>query len=320
MAITGRGPELAAASGPRPGCGPGGQDLAGPVAMLGLQPLLDACTGSPDVRIGLVDGPVQAGHPDLAGARLRALPSGRPVGCLATAGEACIHGTFVAGILSARRGSGAPGLCPGCQLLVRPIFTEPGRAGGQIPHTSAEELAHAIAECIDAGAWIINVSASLSRVQAGSARAVEQVLDRAARQGVLVVAAAGNQATVGSTVLTRHPWTVPVVGYDRQARPMNQSNLAGSIGRRGLGAPGERITSLSPAGGTHALSGTSAAAPFVTGTVALLWSLFPDATAVEIKSATAGGPGTRRATVVPPLLDAGQAYRSMSRRSAHAHR
>jgi hypothetical protein len=58
------------------------------------------------------------------------------------------------------------------------------------------------------------------------------------------VAAAGNQGTLGSTAITRHLWVIPVVAYDLQGRPMDQSNLGSSIGRRGLGAPGDRITSL----------------------------------------------------------------------------
>ena len=37
---------------------------------------------------------------------------------------ACVHGTFVAGILSAKRGSAAPAVCPDCTLLVNPVFSE----------------------------------------------------------------------------------------------------------------------------------------------------------------------------------------------------
>ena len=101
---------------------------------------------------------------------------------------------------------------------------------------------------------------------------------------------------------------------------MNQSNLGNSIGRRGLGAPGEGVTSLSPDGATLTLAGTSAAAPFVTGTIALLWSEFPAASALEVKSAASGGSATRRPTVVPPLLDAWKAYQSMTRRTEYARR
>jgi subtilisin family serine protease len=128
-----------------------------------------------------------------------------------------------------------------------------------------------------------------------------------------VIVAAGNQGTLGSTVITRHPWVIPVAGYDLQGRPMKDSNLGSSIGRRGLGAPGDRITSLGADGGPLTLGGTSAAAPFVTGTMALLWSEFPAATATEIRLAATRASTPRRTSVVPPLLDAWAAYQAMRR-------
>jgi subtilisin family serine protease len=86
-------------------------------------------------------------------------------------------------------------------------------------------------------------------------------------------------------------------------------NLGASVGRRGLGAPGERVTSLVPGGGYVLGGGTSAAAAFVTGTAALLWSLFPAASAGEVKTALTQPHGrTRRASVTPPPLNASAAY------------
>jgi subtilisin family serine protease len=128
------------------------------------------------------------------------------------------------------------------------------------------------------------------------------------RRGVIVVAAAGNQGTLGSSAITRHPWVIPVVACDLRGRPMNESNLGSSIGRRGLTAPGDAITSLSAEGQPLTLGGTSVAVPFVTGTVALLWSEFPAATAAQIKLAISQASAPRRASVVPPLLDAAAAY------------
>ena len=103
-----------------------------------------------------------------------------------------------------------------------------------------EELAQAILDCIDAGARVLNVSAAIAQPTIKSEHALEAALHHAARRGVIVIAAAGNQGTLGSTAITGHPWVIPVVGYDLQGRPMNHSNLGSSIGRRGLGAPGDR--------------------------------------------------------------------------------
>ena len=85
------------------------------------------------------------------------------------------------------------------------------------------------------------------------------------------------------------------------------------MGRRGLLAPGEGVVSLGAEGEPLSLGGTSVAAPFVTGTIALLWSMFPRASAGEVKHAvTMGASGRRRTTIVPPLLDAWASYQTMA--------
>jgi subtilisin family serine protease len=191
---------------------------------------------------------------------------------------------------------------------VHPIFTETEMTNGEMPSATPEELAQAILGCINAGAQVLNVSASLAQPSLKSERALEEALDYAAKREVLVVVAAGNQGTLGSTAITRHPWVIPVVAYDLQRKPMNHSNLGNSIGRRGLGAPGENVTSLGSTGQPLTLGGTSAAAPFVTGAIALLWSAFPAATAAQVKFAVTQAYAPRRTTVVPPLLNAWGSY------------
>ena len=147
-----------------------------------------------------------------------------------------------------------------------------------MPSATPQELAAAIVECIDAGARVINLSLALAQPSTKGEQALEEALNQAVRRGVIVVAAAGNQGTLGSSAITRHPWVIPVVACDLRGRPMNESNLGSSIGRRGLSAPGDGITSLSAEGQPLTLGGTSVAVPFVTGTIALLWSEFPAAT------------------------------------------
>ena len=163
----------------------------------------------------------------------------------------------------------------------------------------------AIIDCIDAGARLLNLSAALA--QAASAkgeRALAQALDYAAARGVIVMAAAGNQGTVGSTVITRHPAVVAVSACDGRGRPLSLSNLGSSIGRRGLSAPGEGVTSLGANGKELPSGGTSVAAPFVTGALALVWSEFFDASASQLRSAVTQAHAQRRPKVVPALLNA----------------
>ena len=276
-----------------------------------LSPLMARGRGSPELKIGLIDGPVAIEHPDFESEHLRAISANSKATCTRTDSAACLHGTFVAGILSAKRSSPAPAICPGCTLLIRPIFNETTAGREYFPSATPQELAAAIIECIDAGARVINLSLALTQPSLGE-RALEEALDQSVRRGVIVVAAAGNQGALGSSAITRHPWVIPVAACDDRGRPMNDSNLGGSIGRRGLSSPGQSVTSLAAEGQPLILGGTSVAAPFVTGAIALLWSEFSAATATQIKLAIAQASLRRRASVVPPLLDAEAAYQALA--------
>lgn len=277
-----------------------------------LTPLMEITSGRPDIVIGLIDGPVVREHSDISTSHIREIAGKLNSACTRPDSVACQHGTFVASILSAKRNSTAPAICPHCTLLVRPIFAETISSSDDMPSAKPEELADAILDCIRAGAHILNVSASIAQPSFRSEHALEEALDYAMRRGVIVVAAAGNQGTLGSTAITSHPWVIPVVAYDLLGRPMNLSNLGSSIGKQGLGAPGERITSLGVEGKTVTLGGTSVAVPFVTGAIALLWSEFSDITAANLKLAVLQTHQKRRISVVPPLLDAWGSYQYLS--------
>jgi len=278
--------------------------------LVNLTALMDRGSGSSGLMIGLIDGPVATQHADLAGQRLQELPGKHRTRCADVTSTACRHGTFVAGILSARRDSLAPAICPGCRLLVCPVFAEASSPCEHMPSATPLDLAAAIVGCIDAGARVVNLSLALTQPSTRGEQALEEALHHAVRHDVIVVAAAGNQGTVGGSAITRHPWVIPVVACDLRGRPMNESNLGSSIGRRGLRAPGDAITSLGADGRPLSLTGTSVAAPFVTGAVALLWSEFPTATATQIKLAITQ-PRLRPASVAPPLLDAAAAYQRL---------
>ncbi len=284
----------------------------GPLGLIRLDPLMDRTQGRPEIAVALIDGPVARDHPDLATATIRELSSKLPANCKLNDSAACTHGTFVAGILCARRISAAPAICPGCTLLVRAIFAETSQGDGDLPSATPGELADAVIGAIDAGARVINLSSALVQRSPKGESKLEEALDYAAHRGAITVAAAGNQGMVGSSAITRHPWVIPVAACSSQGRPINESNLGGSIGRSGLSAPGENITSLGSDGTPRSFGGTSAAAPFVTGAIALLWSEFPEAGAAEVKLAITRCGHPPRNTLVPPLLDAWAAYQVMA--------
>jgi subtilisin family serine protease len=281
--------------------------------LVGLSPLMARTSGRPEITIGLIDGPVAINHPGFKAENIHEIRGDPPGACVDGGNTACAHGTFVAGVLVARRGSAAPAICPGCSLLVRPIFAEAIPDGEVVPGATAEELAEAILEAINAGARIVNLSLALQGSFSKGESSIKQALDYALRRGVVVVAAAGNQSAVGGSAITRHPWIIPVVAYDLRGRPMDISNLGASIGRCGLGAPGEAITSLGATAEPLTMGGTSVATPFVTGAVALMWSEFPDASAAEMRSAVTQAVAPRRTSIVPPLLNAWAGYQAISK-------
>jgi subtilisin family serine protease len=282
-----------------------------PLDLVKLTALMELTSGRPEIAIGLLDGPVALDHPDLASENIHEIPGALPGKCTLASSTACRHGTFVAGILSAKRDSPAPAICPNCTLLVRPIFAQTTSRGETLPSATPQELAAAIIECINAGALVVNLSAAFAQPSIKGERELEEALDYALKRGVLVVAAAGNQSTLGSSAITRHTWVVPVVACDSQGRPLNLSNLGSSVGRRGLSAPGDDVTSLTTGDEPLASGGTSVAAPFVTSAIALLWSEFPDASAADVKLAITEASVPRRRSVFPPLLDAWAAYQAM---------
>src|SRR5438874_1687519 len=89
-----------------------------------LPALMELARGRPEIVVGLIDGPVAMDHPGLANENIREIPGSLQGTCAQANNAACMHGTFIAGILCAKRASVAPAICPGCTLLVCPIFLE----------------------------------------------------------------------------------------------------------------------------------------------------------------------------------------------------
>lgn len=180
-----------------------------------------------------------------------------------------------------------------------------------MPSASAEELATAITQVVDADAKVINLSAAI--LNPSPPESTDWLSRSTVRQGARCwwsqpqatrawLEYRHNAAPLGdSGGRVRLEWQI----YSR-VKPRN------SIGRRGLAAPGENITSLGTDGKARSFGGTGAAAPFVTGAIALLWSEFPRATASQIKLAVTHS-GRHSRSIMPPLLDASAAYEVMSR-------
>ena len=98
--------------------------------LVNLRPLMSLTSGRSEIVVGMVDGPVAADHPDLAQPNIQGLPGKMGAACAQMSSAACVHGTFVAGILSARRIGGASDL-PGLHPAREPgVFGDGGRKWG----------------------------------------------------------------------------------------------------------------------------------------------------------------------------------------------
>jgi subtilisin family serine protease len=196
-------------------------------------------------------------------------------------------------------------------VIIRPIFIEKRSERIQTPAATPDELADAIVECVREGARIINLSVALTGGFIRLPARLQDSLDEALHRGVVIVAAAGNQGSIGSSSISRHPVVIPVAGCDSSGNPILTSNTGHSIRKRGVSAPADRVTSINATGGLLTWSGTSVAAPLVTGAVALLWSEYPTATTAEIMACVAPQSARRSATGIPPMLDAWKAFTAL---------
>ena len=271
------------------------------LALIRVDHLVKRSRGNGEVLVALLDGPVDLTHAAFAKAATTTIGSVGGLSLTDAASQA--HGTFMAGVLFAERGSGAPGLCPDCSFFVRPVLRDGTNLTG-MPTLAAtpDELAEALYDVVEAGAFLVNASLGLTPTM-GRQNLLEESLRYAHGRGVIVVAAAGNQGTIGSSVLTRHAAVIPVAACDLDGFVAPCSNLGTSVGHRGVLAPGTGVTSLAPQNALDAShQGTSVSTSIVTGAIALLWSESPRTNGQIIRQCVLAS-GTSRRSIVPPLFN-----------------
>ncbi|UMB68591.1 type VII secretion-associated serine protease mycosin [Mycobacterium paraterrae] len=286
---------------------------------LDLQQVWKLTTGSGQ-RVAVIDTGVSS-HP-----RLPHLTAGGDYVSAGNGTQDCDgHGTAVAGIIGAAadptHADAFSGVAPGVELIsVRQSSTKFGAVADATNSGfgDVDTMARAVRTAADLGATVINISsvacargeAALDDRPLGAALAYAVDI-----KNVVVVAAAGNtgsgqcpEGQAGSTVIVSPAW------YDDFVLTVGSVNARGepsSFSMAGpwvdVAAPGEGVISLSSSGTGLAnaiaaqdrpapLSGTSYAAPVVSGLAALIRSRFPTWTARQVMQrikATAHHPPSR---------------------------
>jgi subtilisin family serine protease len=196
------------------------------------------------------------------------------------------HGSHVAGIIGAVRGNsvGIDGIATAVRIMaVRAVPDGDERD---------KDIANAIRYAVDNGANVINMS--FGKAYSPNKGVVDDAVKYADARGVLMVHAAGNDAEN-----TDVKPSFPTPAYLTGGRAQNWLEI-GAISWKGgdslvatfsnygskqvdVFAPGVDILSTIPGGGYERLSGTSMAAPVVTGLAALLMSYYPNLTAADVK-------------------------------------
>jgi subtilisin family serine protease len=271
-----------------------------PGADIGATAAWDVTTGA-GVTVAVVDTGIDYSHPDLD-ANIWHNPNEQPNGIDddgdgfvddiqgvdfvnndTNASDDAGHGTHVSGIIAAEGNNGIGAVGVNWNAKVMPLKFLDGNGEG-----NTADAAMAIDYAIDHGARVINAS------WGGPAfsQTLYEAVRRASDHNVLVVAAAGNEG--GNSDLSPDypaafdlPNVVSVAASDRNDQLLSYSNY----GKQSvdLAAPGDDIystvpLSLDPSGYAD-FSGTSMAAPAVTGVAGLYFSRSPEASAGQARSA-----------------------------------
>ncbi|MGF7535254.1 S8 family serine peptidase [Bacillus mexicanus] len=217
-----------------------------------------------DVRVAIIDSGI-ANHSDLIIAGGKSF-----VDYTTSYSDDNGHGTHVAGIVSAENNSiGIVGTAPDSKVFALKVLDSEG--DGYL-----SSIVAAIDWSIENKMDIINLSLGTDE----NSPVLETAIQKAYNSGVLVVAAAGNEA---SSVL--YP-----AAYDNAiaVSAVDQNKNLASFSNRGpeveVSAPGVDIISLFPGIRYKNMSGTSMATPFVTGVLALWKQEYPNATVSELRS------------------------------------
>jgi cell wall-associated protease len=207
-------------------------------------------------------------------------------GTVDSQGPDALHGTHVGGIVGALRGNGLGGDGVASNVKLMSVRAVPD--GDE----RDKDIALAIMYAVDNGAQVINMS--FGKGYSAYPEMVYDAIKYAEKKGVLLINAAGNDATNIDEVVS-----YPTPKYHFQSKPFTNlltigastqymDRISASFSNYGMlvdiFAPGFEIYNTVPYGDKYqTLQGTSMAAPMVAGVAALLKSYYPELSMIQVK-------------------------------------
>ncbi len=239
-------------------------------------PALASTAGGKGINVAVLDTGITVSHPDLKArvVKCKDFTNLRVPMVDGKCEDKNGHGTHVAGIIAADGGAdglGIYGVAPEASLYAFKVCSLSGTC-------YADDIALAITNATDEGANIINLSLGSDKLSG----LIKDAIDYATSRGVLVVAAAGNDGpyfgsidypAAQSNVLAVGAFDVDYVMADWSSRGINSKTTPWVVEDQDIefAAPGVNIESTWKTGGYAVLSGTSMAAPFISGLAAKDW-------------------------------------------------
>ena len=238
----------------------------------------DLTTGASSVIVAVVDSGVQSGLPDLG-----TLTAGYDyVNGDSDPADDNGHGTSVAGIIAAQgnNGIGIAGVCWKCEIMPVKVLDYSGSG-------TDSWVASGITWAVDHGADVINMSLG----GPDSSTTLQDAVDYALANGVVVVAAAGNDGVTSLNYPAAYSGVISVGAVDASNTRYPWSNYGSWVQ---VDAPG--CTNSTKIGSTYgSFCGTSAATPFVAGLAGLARSFN---LAASSSSATSAIESTAQASTI----------------------
>lgn len=231
------------------------------------------------VTVGVLDTGADGSAPDLTGS-VTTGPDYTAGADPAGYAPPRLHGTYISSLIAAHGSGpgdsqGVIGVAPQSRILSVRVILDDGEPGMSVFDSNPryeDSVADGIDYAVNHGVRVINMSLGST----DPTRALRSAIGYAVGRGVVVVASAGNSGTSGGGY-TAYDYPASFTGVIAVAA-VNSNGTRASFSDRNasvvISAPGVNVVSAAP-GGYVSGDGTSPAAAFVSGVVALIRSKYP---------------------------------------------